>query len=299
MSSVTTAMSRRWRKRLQSESTRAVLPEPTGPPTPTRSTSCRIDAPMHPPQAARTARYDTNPTLIVAARRPATDSVAHDGLDQRHARAHEIVGRDAHGTAQGALRLHGFEHALLRVGPIEIGAGAQDRDAPQIDQTGLRAAGQCIQRRVVFLLRGAVDALAVRQQPGPAARVVAQPAARPPGVTGERIALNHGRRLIRRRPWVVLPIRAYILAVFERRRIGQCQRLLQQDFVEAKYLGTIIELGHLVGRIGENAEIAVLPAVRQLARIDFMRDAAIDRVARPGCRTDGAAQRINAGNAGK
>src|SRR5579863_4563223 len=38
MSLVTTAMSSRSRSRLQSESTRAVLPEPTGPPTPTRST---------------------------------------------------------------------------------------------------------------------------------------------------------------------------------------------------------------------------------------------------------------------
>src|ERR1700686_2636051 len=255
MSLVTTAMSRRWRKRLQSESTRAVLPEPTGPPTPTRNTSSRVDAIMHSPQGGAETLNDTTIRSVSLIRSLSLRyavlpqiPVAHDGLDQRHARAHEIVGRDAQGTAQGALRLHGFEHALMRVGPIEIGAGAQDRDAPQIDQTGLRAAGPCIRRRVVFLLRGAVDALAVRQQPGPAARVVAQPAARPPGVTGERIALNHGRRLIRRRPWVVLPIRAYILAVFERRRIGQCQRLLQQDFVEAKYLGTIIEPRHLVGR---------------------------------------------------
>src|SRR3954463_16344039 len=45
MSLVTTAMRKRSRMALQSESTRAVLPEPTGPPTPTRRVS-RADAVM-------------------------------------------------------------------------------------------------------------------------------------------------------------------------------------------------------------------------------------------------------------
>src|ERR1700722_12411908 len=44
MSLVTTAISNRSRRRLHSASTRAVLPEPTGPPTPTRNTCSRFDA---------------------------------------------------------------------------------------------------------------------------------------------------------------------------------------------------------------------------------------------------------------
>src|SRR5688572_24736205 len=40
MSFVTTAIWKRSRMFLQSKSTRAVFPEPTGPPTPTRSVSC-------------------------------------------------------------------------------------------------------------------------------------------------------------------------------------------------------------------------------------------------------------------
>src|ERR1019366_4304103 len=46
MSLVTTAMSSRSRSRLHSRSTSAVLPEPTGPPTPTRNTSARLDVDM-------------------------------------------------------------------------------------------------------------------------------------------------------------------------------------------------------------------------------------------------------------
>src|ERR1019366_7695272 len=86
-------------------------------------------------------------------------------------------------------------------------------------------------------------------------------------------------------------------AVLERGRLRQCERLLQQVFVEAKYFGPILELRHLVGCIGEDAEIAVLPAMRQLTRVDFMRNAAVDDVAGPSGRTNGTAQRINTGNA--
>src|ERR1700677_3339904 len=46
MSFVTTAMSSRCRRRLHSRSTSAVLPEPTGPPTPTRNTSGRFESSM-------------------------------------------------------------------------------------------------------------------------------------------------------------------------------------------------------------------------------------------------------------
>src|SRR6202034_2973577 len=100
---------------------------------------------------------------------------------------------------QSKLRPQRIERTLILVATIKIGTAAQQRNAFEVNEGGLRAAGQRRQRRVVLLLRGAIDALTIGEQCGPVSRMLAEPRPGPPGVAGSRITLRHLRRLVGRR----------------------------------------------------------------------------------------------------
>src|SRR5450631_3233615 len=110
MSLVTTAISSRSRRRLHRRSTSAVLPEPTGPPTPRRSTSACLEA----------SRAAAAPVLVVALCMIAPFSsvyveVVEDaarGLAALEHRGHDQI-RAAHHVATGEdFRVRGLEGSL-------------------------------------------------------------------------------------------------------------------------------------------------------------------------------------------
>src|ERR1700687_804106 len=102
MSLVMAAMSKRSRSRLHSASTSAVLPEPTGPPTPTRSGPCVlvISVPFVPRSADPAARRHRNLAhdLLATRRDQTVDHVHHDA---------DVVGDDAHHIADGGAIVAG------------------------------------------------------------------------------------------------------------------------------------------------------------------------------------------------
>src|ERR1700733_1206503 len=110
--------------------------------------------------------------------------VVDDVFDQRHARMHEIGGRGVYGASHGPLRDEGVEGTLARIWSIEVRPGPQHSNTIDVGKTRVRPAGEGYQGRVVLLLRGAVDAVTVRQQTGPACRTFSQPLSAPPGIPG-------------------------------------------------------------------------------------------------------------------
>src|SRR5579862_7984212 len=89
MSLVTTAISKRSRSCLQSESTRAVFPEPTGPPTPTRRTAAGVSRDMRDPFYVRMRMQLMGAEIVARSEqlRPLAAGLrgTDDGIDETHA----------------------------------------------------------------------------------------------------------------------------------------------------------------------------------------------------------------------
>src|SRR5262245_54991533 len=132
MSLVTTAICSESRMRLQSASTSAVLPEPTGPPTPTRRVSFVISFLLSGPEQSRVLRLVSRAREEVHRRGVANRVVGHqrrsgsDGRDLANQRIqHALPSRltERHG-------LHGGKHLILRPRPKITVDALADTDAP-------------------------------------------------------------------------------------------------------------------------------------------------------------------------
>ncbi|CAB3809546.1 hypothetical protein LMG28690_07319 [Paraburkholderia caffeinilytica] len=186
--------------------------------------------------------------------------------------------------------------SLPIVRPIEIRPSPQHRNAIQIDLIHRGRALKRLIRRVILLLRGAIHAVAVRQNPGPIPRPLPKQRPRPPGIARQRVALNDSRRPIRRRIRILGPrsLRLSVIGQHNITRQGKCR--IGQLGVQLKHLRPIVERRLIRRTLGIDAQVPGIPARRNLPPIDLPLNPEVDQILRPRRGSDRALLRIDPGN---
>lgn len=296
------------------------LPPPPDPPAPLPPPPPPHRPPLHPPQrplrrnriiikhAPRTEiRHPAQRPQDIAhiVRRP--DALLEDGLppgqdalDHLDAGEVDIAERGLEAALRGVEEVEHVRRA--GVGPVEVRGRAHDDDAGEVGPVAGGAAQERLERGVVLLRRGAVEAAAVGEEAGGVAEGLGEERAAEVDVAGGDVAGDDARGLaaggVRGGGGVVGAVGLGVGAVVQRGGSREADGELPQRVVDFEDLGAVDALRVLRGGGAALRDVAGGEVRGDFARVELVLQGDLDGVAREGDGAEGGDFGVDAGDAG-